>query len=83
MRRSDLIVIFTERTKLTQKESELAIKLIFEDMTKTLKDNDKVEIRRFGSFTVKNYRSYIGRNPKPRESIGVKRKRLPAFKVGI
>ena len=52
-------------------------------MTKTLKDNDKVEISGFGSFTFKNDRSYISRNPKPGESIGVKRKRLPAFKVGI
>lgn len=82
MRKSDLIVILAERTKLTQKESEIAIKLIFEDMTKALKDNDKIEIRGFGNLTVRNCKPYIGRNPKSGKSIEVKDKRKPFFKAG-
>ncbi|MBW2197084.1 MAG: integration host factor subunit beta, partial [Deltaproteobacteria bacterium] len=43
---------------------------------------DRVEIRGFGSFSVKSYKPYVGRNPKTGEKINVTSKRLPFFKVG-
>jgi integration host factor subunit beta len=82
MNKSDLVEYLAKNTDLTQKKSEKVINLVFDEMTKALKGNDKIEIRGFGSFTVKEYESYTGRNPKTGETIQVKSKRLPFFKVG-
>ena len=82
MNKSDLVEYLAKNSDLTQKKSEKVINLVFNEMTKALKDNDKIEIRGFGSFTVKEYKSYTGRNPKTGETIEVKSKRLPFFKVG-
>jgi integration host factor subunit beta len=51
-------------------------------MAESLAKDDRVEIRGFGSFKVKDYSSYQGRNPKTGEIIQVKEKKLPYFKVG-
>ncbi len=56
--------------------------MIFQAMTDTLADGGRIEIRGFGSMTVKNYKAYTGRNPKTGETIDVKPKKLPFFKVG-
>ena len=82
MNKSDLVEYLAKHTDLTQKKSEKVINLVFNEMTKALKGNDKIEIRGFGSFTVKEYKSYTGRNPKTGETIEVKSKKLPFFKVG-
>jgi len=82
MNKSDLVEYLAKNSDLTQKKSEKVINLVFNEMTKALKGNDKIEIRGFGSFTVKEYKSYTGRNPKTGETIEVKSKRLPFFKVG-
>jgi integration host factor subunit beta len=47
-----------------------------------MKDNRRVEIRGFGSFVMRDYKPYIGRNPKSGEKIQVKEKTLPFFKSG-
>ena len=72
MNKSDLVEYLAKNTDLTQKKSEKVINLVFNEMTKALKGNDKIEIRGFGSFTVKEYKSYTGRNPKTGETIKVK-----------
>jgi len=82
MNKSDLVEHLAKNTDLTQKKSEKVINLVFNEMTKARKGNDKIEIRGFESFTDKEYRSYTGRNPKTGETIEVKSKRLPFFKVG-
>ncbi len=51
-------------------------------MTKTLVNGENIEIRGFGSFTVKHYYSYTGRNPKTGKKTVVKAKKLPVFRVG-
>ena len=51
-------------------------------MTVTMAQGDNVEIRGFGSFKVREYDPYTGRNPKTGEKIEVKSKKLPYFKVG-
>jgi integration host factor subunit beta len=51
-------------------------------MTDALAKGDNIEIRGFGSFSVKEYGTYYGRNPKTGEKIKVKPKKLPFFKVG-
>jgi integration host factor subunit beta len=51
-------------------------------MAEELADSGRIEIRGFGSFVVKDYKAYMGRNPKTGEVIEVRPKRLPFFKVG-
>jgi integration host factor subunit beta len=58
------------------------VNVVFDSMSDSLAKGDRVEIRGFGSFKVKSYDSYQGRNPKTGEIIQVKQKKLPYFKVG-
>jgi integration host factor subunit beta len=58
------------------------VNVVFDSMSDSLAKGDRVEIRGFGSFKVKSYNSYQGRNPKTGEIIQVKEKKLPYFKVG-
>ena len=71
-----------KRKDLTYKKSEEIVNIVFDSMTETLARGDRIEIRGFGSFVVKDYKAYVGRNPKTGEVIKVKPKRLPFFKVG-
>lgn len=58
------------------------VNLVFDTMGKTLIAGDRIEIRGFGSFMVKQYKGYTGRNPKTGEQITVEEKNLPFFKTG-
>ena len=58
------------------------VSTILDAMTETLVNGDNVEIRGFGSITVRNYNAYTGRNPKTGKETTVKAKKLPFFKVG-
>ena len=82
MNKSELIDIISEKTKMTRKSAEDVVELIFDSMTHALKTGDRIEIRGFGSFVVKDYEAYKGRNPRTGASIQVKPKKLPFFKVG-
>ncbi|MBC7358420.1 integration host factor subunit beta [Desulfacinum infernum DSM 9756] len=82
MTKSQLIEALAKAEGITLKAAELAVNVAFESMEKALIQGDRVEIRGFGSFKVKDYEGYKGRNPKTGELIEVKPKRLPFFKVG-
>ena len=82
MNRSDLVNAMKNETTLTKNESEEIVNAFFGAITQTLSNNDRVEIRGFGSFTVKDYKPYVGRNPKTGVKIDVLLKKLPFFKVG-
>ncbi len=56
--------------------------MLFNSMANALADGDKVELRGFGSFKVKHYNEYTGKNPKGDEPIKVKPRKLPSFKSG-
>ena len=56
--------------------------IFFDSIKKSLMDGDRVEIRGFGSFKIKDYGSYAGRNPRTGQSVAVLSKRLPFFRVG-
>ena len=58
------------------------VSIVFEDMEEALIKGERVEIRGFGSFKIKQYEGYQGRNPKTGEIINVTPKKLPFFKVG-
>ena len=82
MNRSDLINELKDKTTLSRKDSEKFVETFFDSISKTLGKNERVEIRGFGSFTVKKYKPYVGRNPKTGIKIKVSSKKLPFFKVG-
>ncbi len=82
MNKSGLIEVLAEKAGITKKQSEQIVNLIFDSMKDALVAGERIEIRGFGSFMVKNYDSYMGRNPKTGEKVPVPPKRLPSFKVG-
>ncbi len=82
MNKSELIAELSEHTGFTQRKAEMVVKTIFDLMADALVKSDRIEIRGFGSFVVKNYQPYTGRNPKTGEKIAVNSKKLPFFKVG-
>jgi len=82
MNRSDLINSLKEEASLSRKDAEKIVDTFFDTITETLASGERVEIRGFGSFTVKHYKPYVGRNPKTGVQIEVPSKKLPFFKVG-
>ena len=82
MKKSDLISLLATRENLTAVEAIRIINLIFDDFNDALEKGDRIEIRGFGSFVIREYKTYTGRNPKTGKEDMVKPKRLPYFKVG-
>ena len=82
MTKSDLIEKLAETGKLPKKQAEAIVDLVFESMINAMKAQERIEIRGFGSFVVKDYKPYVGRNPKTGEKVEVRAKKLPFFKVG-
>jgi integration host factor subunit beta len=82
MTKSDLITTLAAKEKLTEKMATDIINLIFNGFADTLKKGGRIELRGFGSFTVREYKAYTGRNPKTGKNIKVRPKKLPLFKVG-
>ena len=82
MNKSEMIEKLAEKKGLSVKKAEEIVSTIFDAMTDALLAGERIEIRGFGSFVVNDYKAYTGRNPKTGESIAVKPKKLPFFKVG-
>ena len=82
MNKSQLIEALAKSENLALKKAEEIVNTVFGDMEKALTDGQRVEIRGFGSFKIKKYEGYRGRNPKTGEIIEVSPKKLPFFKVG-
>jgi len=82
MNRSDLINAVKNEADLSRRDAEKIVNTFFDSITDALANGERVEIRGFGSFTVKEYKPYVGRNPKTGDQIEVPPKRLPFFKVG-
>jgi integration host factor subunit beta len=80
--KSDLIEVLAEEAGLHIRSTEFVVEEVFNAMTEALVQGEGVEIRGFGSFTVRKYDSYTGRNPKTGKNISVSPKKLPFFKVG-
>jgi integration host factor subunit beta len=82
MTKSELIAALAEQADLSKKRAEDVVNCVFRTMTNSLVEGDRIEIRGFGSFSIKNYGSYTGRNPKTGEEVDVRAKRAIHFKVG-
>lgn len=82
MTKSELIEEVARRRDIPRAQAELVVNSIFDAMVTSLARGEGIEIRGFGSFSVRQYRAYEGRNPKTGEIVPVGPKRLPFFKVG-
>ena len=82
MNKADLIEELRNQNGFSRRQADQVVELFFKELTDSLSDGDRVEIRGFGSFFVKNYKSYTGRNPKTGELVDVVPKKLPFFKCG-
>ncbi|HOW99881.1 MAG TPA: HU family DNA-binding protein [Deltaproteobacteria bacterium] len=82
MNKSELIEELSMRMAIHPKKAEAMVNTILGSMVDAMKDSRRVEIRGFGSFVMRDYKPYIGRNPKSGEKIQVREKTLPFFKSG-
>ena len=82
MTKSDLIERLCQDQKLPKGKAELLVNSIFDCLEQALRRGERIEIRGFGSFEIRRYKAYQGRNPKTGVPVSVQEKRLPFFKVG-
>jgi len=82
MNKSDLIEALSRKENLTEKAATDIINLILQGFIEAMKKGDRIEIRGFGSYAVREYQAYTGRNPKTGKKTAVNTKKLPFFKVG-
>ena len=80
--KADLIDLIADRAKLPHGRAELLICQVFDSMVDALCRGEGIEIRGFGSFSIRAYKEYQGRNPRTGEAVHVRPKRLAFFKVG-
>ena len=82
MTKADLIKEVAQSSDLTKKHSEIIVNTVFESIIDALHRNDKVELRGFGSFRIRQRQARQGRNPKTGEKVKVPAKKIPYFKPG-
>ena len=82
MNKSELIKALAKQKNLKIDEASQVVEALFESIKRALLSGERVEIRGFGSFKVKSYGGYTGRNPKNGAVVTVKPKKLPFFKLG-
>ena len=82
MNKSELIKTLAEQSDISMDEATLVVNTFFDCMKEALLQGDRVEIRGFGSFKIKEYGAYAGRNPRTGEKVEVQPKRLPFFRAG-
>ncbi len=81
--KKDLIeIIAKEQDQLPYKDIELSIKTIISSMVKSLKKGERIEIRGFGSFSLRYRKPRVGRNPKSGQSVNIEERYVPHFKPG-
>ena len=82
MTKSQLIEKLASKANIPKTHAEVVVNSFFDAMVEEMKRGGKIEIRGFGSFSVRDYKPYVGRNPKTNESVEVKPKKLPFFRIG-
>ena len=82
MTKAELVEEVARTAQITKKHAELIVNTVFESIVNSLKDGDKIELRGFGSFRIRNRGPRTGRNPKTGARVDVPSKRIPYFKPG-
>lgn len=82
MTKADLVEIVAREADMTKKDVEQLVEIIFESIVSSLNKGEKIELRGFGSFRVRERNSRKGRNPKTGEPVEIPAKRVAYFKPG-
>lgn len=82
MNKLELISALRNEAGISKTEAAKVVQFFFDTMADAMADGKRVEIRGLCSFYVKEYKSYIGRNPKTGDKVTIRPKRLPFFKSG-
>ena len=80
MTKAELVDQVTGLGDLTRRDADIIVETIFDAMIGALREDDKIEIRGFGSFRTRQRKPRTGRNPKTGDSVDVPAKRVPYFK---
>jgi integration host factor subunit beta len=82
MTKAELVEDVAEAAELTKKDAEKLVEIVFESLIETLNHGEKIELRGFGSFRVRERGARRGRNPKTGDAVSIPAKRVPYFKPG-
>ena len=82
MTKSELIETVSEKADIPKNRAEEVVNAIFDAMKDALMEDDRIELRGFGSFSIREYKARIGRNPRTGEKVRVDAKKSVHFKVG-
>ena len=82
MNKAELITSMSEKSKLTKKDAELALKAFIESVEEALENGEKVQLVRFGTFETRERAAREGRNPRTKETISIPASTVPVFKAG-
>lgn len=82
MNKAELVASMAEKSGLSKKDSETALKSIIDTIQQAMHDGDKVQIIGFGSFEVRERAERKGRNPQTKEEITIPASKSPVFKAG-
>jgi integration host factor subunit beta len=82
MTKAELVEEVARTTQLTKKHAELIVNTVFESIVSSLREGEKIELRGFGSFRIRDRGPRIGRNPKTGDKVEVPPKKIPYFKPG-
>ena len=82
MNKLELISALKAEANMSKAEAATVVQIFFDNMSEAMAHGERVEIRGFCSFFIKEYKSYTGRNPKTGARVLIKPKRLPFFKSG-
>lgn len=82
MTKAELVEEVARVSELTKKHSEVIVNTVFDSIVEALRKDEKIELRGFGSFRIRQRRSRQGRNPKTGDKVDVPAKRIPYFKPG-
>jgi len=80
--KSELITSMAEKSKLTKKDAEVALKAFIESVEEALEKGEKVQLVGFGTFETRERAARVGRNPKTKEEIQIPESTVPVFKAG-
>jgi integration host factor subunit beta len=82
MTKAELVEDVARAAELTKKDAERLVEIVFESIIATLNSGEKIELRGFGSFRVRERGARRGRNPKTGDPVDIPAKRVPYFKPG-
>jgi integration host factor subunit beta len=82
MTKAELVDEVARVVQLTKKQAETIVNIVFDSIVDSLRAGQKIELRGFGSFRLRNRKSRTGRNPKTGEKVEVPSKKIPYFKPG-